>query len=1253
MLNIPGYHVGEPLVPAGKRMLFAGTRASDGRGVIVKLYARDENRPLPATRAFREFSILRGIGAPGVVRALGLEQTNGTTVLILERSAGLPLPALQRESGPDIEACLRIAHGIARALEAVHAARVLHMDVQPHGVVVDPLTLDTCLVDFGLADEIGCVPRSAGDDAADGALAYMAPERSGRIGADLDFRSDLYSLGVTLYELFTGVLPFECKSSVELINAHLAMVPAAPSALARRTPEMISRVVLRLLEKDPERRYQSAYGVRSDLEECLRRLGPDANVAPLFVLGEHDGSDRLRFPRVCSGRARERAELLGALQRVLEGGVELVLLSGPAGIGKSSLPETLRPRLRQSGGYLAQGKFDVARNRAARGGIEALFGSLLDQMLAESSDRFGYWRDQLRSGLGTIAGALLPLVPDLEAIVDPLPALPPLAPREARQRLRLAVERFVATLAIRGRGLVLVLDDLQWADPGSLDLLAAILQSKPPSLLVVGTLRDGAEARRVRGWIEQIAAHVRAEEVVVGPLSVDDAQVFLAEVLHRAPEDTRRLAELVALKTGNNPLQIRQLLIELRERGVLRYVHGEGWHWDARELAELGVMDDVAGSLVKRLGALPERARAVVGLASLIGDAFDVEYLSALSSMDRTDLLQLLSELSDHGILAPCRQGFRFTHDRIREAARALLSEQEAARLHREAARMLLAQTPPHQLDVRAAEIADHLHAAADALEESDRGPALDASFRAGVRALEECAPLSAQQYLERARSLAGERIWESRRELGFEIHLSLAESLLQSGEFERCLELLDRIEAHGWDVVRSARLDAKRLSVGVLREGPDQLARPALAVLRKYGMSLPARPGRLRARAVVAWTDWRLRGGYTKQGVASRSKAPDALRQAQTIVALVVGPILATSGRLYLYLCARRLRSFLRYGAPALEWAALALIGYAITRMEVARTFRPSARYAEIALAWWSAKPDSPARWIGHYMVEGFLRPPIHGHRKAIAPLQEISRKLLELGNLEFRAYAVFNGAVHAALAGAPLTDVEAELASLPDAEGREFLPTRWVLRALRLLRSPADEAHGREIAEIDQAIRSRRWDRYGPTAIWLMVLATLGRFEEIVSAETGPRPSTHQAFQLDMYFYTALAACAVAPTRGARDRRRLCRLVRRCERAIERGARVNRDLRHLLLGLRAELRQLDGDAAGALAAFGEAAAAARSAGYVNHAALVLERKLSLLRALGRRVEADLARDECAALYEVWGVPPKAEQVRSAQLWS
>ena len=1253
MLNIQGYHVGEPLAPAAKTLLFAGTRDSDGRDVVLKLYARDENRPLQDTRAFREFSILRGIDAPGVVRALGIEQANGSTVLILERSVGIALSALQRQSEPDVETLLRVSVGIASVLESVHAARILHMDIQPRNVVVDPLALDVCLIDFGLADEIGRVLRSAEKDAADGALTYMAPERTGRIGTDLDFRSDLYSLGVTLYELFTGVLPFECESSVELINAHLAMTPAPPSSLPRPTPEMISRVILRLLEKDPERRYQSAYGLRADLEECLRRLGSDGRVEPIFVLGEHDGSDRLRFPRTYSGRSRERARLLDAFERVLEGGVELVLLSGSAGIGKSTLPETLRARLRQSGGYLAQGKFDVARSRAAPGGIEALFGSLLDQMLAESSDRFGYWRDRLREGLGTISGALLPLIPDLAAIVDPLPPIPPLAPRETRQRLLLAVERFVATLASHGRGLVLVVDDLQWADPGSLELLLAILRSKPPSLLVVGTLRDGEEARRVRGWLERVASQVRADEIVLGPLSIDDAQVFLAEVLHRTPQETRRLAEIVALKTGNNPLQIRQLLIELRERGVLRYVHGDGWHWDPLELAELGVVDNVAGYIVKRLGSLPERARGIMGVASLIGDAVDLEHLSELTSVDRIELLQLLSELSEHGVLAPCRQGFRFTHDRIREAAGAMLSPAETARLHRDAARMLLARTPPHQLDQRAAEIADHLNAAGDALEESDRGCMLDVNFRAGTRALEECAPLSAAQYFERARSLAGESLWEQRRELGFEIHLNLAESLLQSGDFAGCLALLDRTELHGWDVVRSARLDAKRISVGVLRDGPDQLVSPALAVLRKYGVRLPARPGRLRARAVVAWTDWRLRRDLTKQGIASKAKQPDELRRAQSILALVVGPILAMEGRLYLFLVAWRLRTFLKYGAPALEWAGLALVGYAITRMEVTRRLHVTERYAEIALAWWSAKPDSPARWIGHYMVEGFLRPPIHGHRRAIAPLREISRRFLELGNLEFRAYATFNAAAHAALAGASLAEVDSDLASLPDVEGREALPTRCVLRALRLLQARLEDVQGREIAEIDLAVRSRRWDRYGPAAIWLMVLATLGRFEEIVSAETGPHPTTHQAFQIDLRFYTALAICGVASARGPRERPRLYRLARTQQRALERRAGDNREFLHLVVGVRAELLNLNGASAAALEAYTRAAAGARSAGYVNHAALLLERKLALLHALGRRVDADLVREECAALYELWGAPLKAERVRSAQPWS
>jgi hypothetical protein len=1244
MLPPPGYTLAKCLHTTRRSEVYAAVRDADGREVVLKSYASEQ-----LERAQRELEALRRAAGPGVIAALELDRTNPQPVLVLERARGMSLSSFA-QAPLDAQTFLRVAIALADALARIHAARIVHKDIKPSNIVIDPDTLELAIVDFELAADLGAADAQL--SVVEGSLPYIAPEQTGRINHGVDFRSDLYSLGATFHHLLTSQPPFS-GSPRDVIHAHLAVPPPSPALLRPELPSTLSRIVLKLMQKQPESRYQSARALHIDLCECLAQYERTSAIDE-FPLGRSDEPCRPSFPRALFGREREIAQLNAAFERVSDGASACVLLRGLPGMGKTALVDELRARIAERGGYLAWGKFDLYRRDVPYLGVRAALESLVHQWLAEDDTRLVLWREALKSELGAIAAALVDLTPDFATLLErDLPRAPLLGPSETRTRLSLAVERVLQVATREAPPLVLVLDDLQWADAASLSLLEDILSAKTPSLLVVGTYRsqEVSADHPVTELLGRLAqAQLPPLEIQVDPVSTEAAAELLARALGRTPERTLGLAERIAVKTGNSPLLIQQFVLHMHALGYIRYAQDRGWVWDEMAIAGADVPDGAVGLMIAKLERLPVHAREALQLASCVADEFSVELLSELCNRDRAQLESGLWVLSEEGLIAPSRNGFRFAHDRIREAAQELLSDVERQRIHGEAARLLLERTPDAELEERVLEIADHLNqASAQSLDEPGRVRALELNVRAGKHALLSGAAATACRYFAAGQRLLRDADWQERPALAFELLMRHIEGCFQTRARDIGLGLVAALERRPLNRLQQAQVAAKRISFQlgnvILIEGP----RLVLQVLRRFGVRWPLRPSQLRVQLTLLWTDWVLRGSLEDDTFRPADMARDSDWLAPVIVMGAGASTLAlNSPRLVCLLSAYCLRAYRHHGH--IGSPAMALAAYAASHHAHLPRLGRAERYAAAAEKWCTLSKHPVYRPRAELVLSlyyAWTRP----RRSLVEPLRRIAASAREVGDLEYFTLALFQRLNLCALVGEPLERVQQV-----DQNLREFLvrlvSPSWAERSIRLL------VHGELIpsppppAVPDAGLRVsgsevRRWP-FSP--FWMTALCCMGAYDEAYRSMpqvAAARLSTgsDSSMLVDLLFFRGVAAAELAGQNPAMRAYR--KDLRECARRVRGYARRGPDFVHMALLLDAEQARLDGREKQCLERYASAAERALGHGYRHHAALVFERQARYLQQLRRDAEALPLLNRAAALYADWGAQAKVAALR------
>jgi serine/threonine protein kinase len=528
------YTISEIIYRTGRTVLYRGTRDADGTPVILKVLG-PQHRPQHLQQLRHEYEIGRMLDVPTAVRPLALDTYEGMSALVMRDSGCRPLDRLlgtPMEAGRFLPLAIRIADAVAE----IHEKNILHRDLKPENILIHPATGEVQIADFGIASLLSGAPQAAGSARRiEGSLPYMSPEQTGRMNRTIDQRSDLYTLGVTFYQMLTGRLPFEAADPLEWVHCHIARSPAPPAALAPSVPAVLSEIVMKLLAKEADDRYQSARGLRHDLARCLDQWRSDGSIAP-FPLGERDISDRLRIPQKLYGRDEEIAALLDAFQRVVGTGVpEMVLLAGYAGIGKSSLVHELQKPIVRARGIFVSGKFDQYKRDIPYFTIVQAFTEIVLEILTESETRIASWRQRLQAALGVNGQLIIDVIPQVELVIGRQAPVPALAPAEAQNRFRNVFRDFIGVFAQKEHPLALFLDDLQWADWASLALLQDLLTApEKRHLLLVGAYRDnevGASHPLMLTLHEARKLGAAASTITLGPLSKEHLGALIADAL--------------------------------------------------------------------------------------------------------------------------------------------------------------------------------------------------------------------------------------------------------------------------------------------------------------------------------------------------------------------------------------------------------------------------------------------------------------------------------------------------------------------------------------------------------------------------------------------------------------------------------------------------------------------------------------------------------------------------------------------------
>jgi transcriptional regulator with GAF, ATPase, and Fis domain len=803
-----------------------------------------------------EYAAGRQLQLEGLALPVELRETEQATVLVMADSGGIPLDRLLSAGALDLKLALRVAGGIAATLADLHFHGYIHCDLQPCNVLVNRQTEGVVLHGLGMATQ---VPRSVRGVHSAGMLgtspAYASPEFSGRTNRLMDYRTDLYSLGVTLFEMVTGKRPFEAEDPLEMIHCHAAKLPPLASDLNPAVPHAVSAIIDKLLSKPADDRYQGGRGLLHDLNLCLQALEPGGPPFP-SELAEHDPPSRFELPQRFYGRTKEMQRLEAALEDAGQGTLRVAMVAGSAGVGKTSLVFELQRSVFAKGGWFATGKYDALERVTPYSGILAALRDLWRQLLTEEPDRIARYRQALVEALGQNLGVVVSVTPELASIVGETPPIDGLEPPESKNRFHLSCQQTLRALATPDHPLVFFLDDLQWADQSSLELIEGALEKGMGNFLLVGAYRD-SEVDERHPLLHSLARieekEIPVETVTLGPLELADIEQLVADALRTRVEKTATQAELVFRKTAGNAFFTRALLTDISERGLLTLDREGAWSWELSKIGEL----ESAGNLVelagRRIGQMPARVQRTISLAAALGHYLDLENLAAVCESSVEEVERDLVEACRERILLKHDHSYKFEHDRLQESAYALIPAAERTQAHLRIARLLRGQTGKRATGARLFAILNHMNRALDLLElPAERREIALLNLKAGRLAKGAAAFPAAHQYFCCGLGLLEENAWENDYTLTLSLHNEAAESASLIADFREADRLVGVIllQAHG---IRD-RISAYETQIAIahskLREG--EALSITLQAVKQLGVEIPPRPTMEDARAMV-----------------------------------------------------------------------------------------------------------------------------------------------------------------------------------------------------------------------------------------------------------------------------------------------------------------------------------------------------------------------------------------------------------------
>ncbi|HEY0792465.1 MAG TPA: AAA family ATPase [Chthoniobacterales bacterium] len=938
----------------GEFVLLRGRLEGEPRSVLLLMPASDHPSPASIGRLNHAYGLRNELDPAWAARPLDLADYQGRHALVLEDTGG---DSLARLIGRplDIEQFLRTASGIVKALGRFHARGLIHRDVRPANILVNPAAGGAWLTGFGLTSRLPREHQSPeAPDVIGGTLEYMAPEQTGRMNRSIDSRSDLYSLGVTLYEMLVGALPFTASDPMEWVHCHLARQARSPRERISDIPEPISGIVMKLLSKTAEDRYQTAAGLEADLRRCFTEWEARGQIDP-FPLGTTDMSDKLLIPERLYGREREIELLLAAFDRVAtRGTTEFVLVAGYAGVGKSSVVNELHKGLVPSRGLFASGKFDQYKRDVPYATLSQAFQHLTRQILGQSEEELGHWRAAIHDALGANGQLMVNLIPELELIIGNQPAMAELSPQDAQNRFQMVFQRLLAVFARPEHPLALFLDDLQWLDAATLHLLHQLISgAEVRHLLLIGAFRDNEMSCShplMRTLAGLRGTGVPIHEVTLANLGLEDVTRLVVDALHCEAERARSLAQLVYEKTGGNPFFAIQFFAMLAEEGALTFnPEAAAWEWDVARIRDKGYTDNVVvlmGGKLRRFSAATQEALKQL---ACLGNVAATGTLTLVHWETEEAVHAALWEAVHAGLVSRLDNAYRFPHDRIQQAAYSLIPEEHRAEVHLRIGRVLLASMGADELAEHLFDVANQLNqGAARLVDRAEKAQVATINLRTGLKAKASAAFASACVYFAAGMALLDETDWGSRYELMFRLWLERAECEFLTGHLDTAEQLLGALLNRNASKVDQAAVYRLKVQLHIVKGEYPQAVASALTCLRLFGIDLPAHPTWQQVEAEYEAV-WRNLDGRPIEGLIDLPLMTDPeLRAAIGMLSAMDAPAYFTDFHLCCLLRCRMVNVSVRHGTS--DAATYGYVSFGLILGLNFHRYREGYRFAKLA---------------------------------------------------------------------------------------------------------------------------------------------------------------------------------------------------------------------------------------------------------------------------------------------------------------
>jgi PAS domain S-box-containing protein len=1251
------------LLREGDIALYRGS----GNGLApILLAAADEMSFGCVERLEHEYALKGELDADWAVRPVALTRYNDRMALVLEDPGGAPLDRLLGRP-LDVSHFLRIAIPLAGALRRVHERGLIHKDIKPANILVDAASGGVWLTGFGIASRL---PREhqapAPPEVIAGTLAYMAPEQTGRMNRSVDSRSDLYALGVTFYEMLTGTLPFTAADPMEWVHCHIARQPMPLSERVGGVPGPLAAIVTKLLTKIAEDRYQSAAGLASDLKRCLAEWEATGRIEPL-PLGAHDAPDHLLISEKLYGREREIDTLLASFDRVVANDTpELVLVSGYSGIGKSSVVNELHKVLVPPRGLFASGKFDQYKRDIPYATLGQAFQSLVRQILGMREAEVSRWREALSEALGPNGALIVNLVPELEAIIGKQPPVADLAPQDAQSRFQMVFRRLLGVFARKEHPLALFLDDLQWLDAATLDLLEHLVTHPDlRHLLLVGAYRDNevGPAHPLMRTLEGIReGDAKVHEIVLAPLGLEDVGPFIADALHCERARAAPLAQLVHEKTGGNPFFAIQFFTALADEGLLAFDPVmRAWQWNMDRIRAKSYTDNVVDLMIGKLKRLSSKTQEALKQLACLGNVAPTAALAVVYGTTEEAIHAALWEAVQAGLVFHHETTWNFLHDRIQQAAYSLIPDEQRADVHLQIGRALLAGMRADQLTEHLFDIANQFNRGAVRLIDRDeKARAATINLRAGRQAKASAAYASACAHLAAGIALLNESDWDSQYELTFSLWLENAECEFLRGKFDKAEQLIVELGQRAASKVDKAAVYHLKVQYHFAKSENPQAVDSALTCLRLFGIDLPAHPTLEQFHAEYE-TVWQTLNGRPIESLIDLPLMTDPELQAALQVLSVLGPpAYFTDFRLYCLQVCRMANVSMQHGASGATAHAYGYWGVVLA--SVFHRYRDAYRFAKLACDL-VEKHGFIAYQSKVYLAMAavaFWTQPI---ANVIDSMRTGFRTAIETGDLNFACYGMHGYVTGLLLRNDPLDAVwrESEMALDLAWEAKYGDASHIIISQQRFIATMQGRTATLSTfsdAQFDEAAFEVHLteDCMSLTIAWYWILKLKARFlsgdyAEALAAANKAKPlllATHVLIELlDYFYYTALTVSALYENASA-DEQQKCRdlLTAHQEQLHEWAENYPPTFadKHTLVA--AEIARLEGRDADAMRLYEQAIRLARENGFVQNEGVAHELAAGFYLDRGSTTASHAHVEDARSCFARWGALGKVQQL-------